>query len=124
MAYTLTVNYDNPPVAVMTLTSDTAFSTAYRCRFKVYSDDAGTQLVAGSGWFTPEEGSFTISYTASSLPSGTYYVTVESDQPQTFVSLQEVVLTNDPKIATESQWRDLASRIKALDARIAALENA
>ena len=114
MAYTLTVNYDNPPVAIMTLTSDTAFSTAYPCRFKVYSDDAGTQLVANSGWFTPEVGSLTISYTFSSLPSGTYYVTAESDQPQTFVSLQEVVLAdNTPRTATQSQWEDLTARIKA-----------
>lgn len=114
MAYTLTVNYDNPPVAVMTLTSDTTFSTAYLCRFKVYSDDAGTQLVSGSGWFTPEEGSLTISYTFSSLSFGTYYVTVESDQPQTFVSLQEVVLAdNTPRTATQAQWEDLTARIKA-----------
>lgn len=114
MAYTLTANYDNPPVAIMTLTSDTAFSTAYRCRFKIYSDNAGTQLVANSGWITPEEGSLTISYTFSSLPSGTYYVTAESDQPQTFVSLQEVVLAdNTPKTATVTQWEDLATKVKA-----------
>lgn len=114
MAYTLTVNYDNPPVAIVTLTSDTAFSTAHLCRFKVYSDNAGTQLVANSGWITPEEGSLTISYTFSSLPSGTYYVTAESDQPQTFVSLQEVALAdNTPRTATQSQWEDLAARVKA-----------
>lgn len=114
MAYTLTANYDNPPVAIMTLTSDTAFSTAYRCRFKVYSDNAGAQLVTNSGWLTPEEGSLTISYTFSSLSSGVYYVTAESDQPQTFVSLQEVVLAdNTPKTATVTQWEDLATKVKA-----------
>ena len=114
MAYTLTATYDNPPSAVLTLTSDSAFSTTPRYRFKIYSDSAGTQVVANSGWITLSEASTTITYTVASINSGTYYVTAESDDPQTFVSLQEVVLAdNTPKTATQSQWADLASRVKA-----------
>lgn len=114
MAYTLTATYDNPPSAVLTLTSDSAFSTTPRYRFKIYSDSEGTQLVTNSGWITLSEASTTITYTVASINSGTYYVTAESDDPQTFVSLQEVVLAdNTPKTATQSQWADLASRVKA-----------
>lgn len=114
MAYTLTATYDNPPSATLTLTSDSAFSTTPRYRFKIYSDSEGTQLVTNSGWITLSEASTTITYTVASINSGTYYVTAESDDPQTFVSLQEVVLAdNTPKTATQSQWADLASRVKA-----------
>lgn len=114
MAYTLTTNYDNPPSAVLTLTSDSAFSTTPLYRFKIYSDNAGTQLVANSGWITLSEASTTITYTVASINPGTYYVTAESDSPQTYVSLQQVVLADDtPKTATQSQWEDLAARVKA-----------
>lgn len=114
MAYTLTATYDNPPSAVLTLTGDSAFSTTPRYRFKIYSDSAGTQLVTSSGWITLSEASATITYTVASINSGTYYVTAESDDPQTFVSLQEVVLAdNTPRTATQSQWEDLTARIKA-----------
>lgn len=114
MAYTLTATYDNPPSAVLTLTGDSAFSTTPLYRFKIYSDDAGTQLVTSSGWITLSESSTTITYTVASINSGTYYVTAESDDPETYISLQQVVLTdNSPKTATQSQWEDLATRVKA-----------
>lgn len=52
-------------------------------------------------------------------PSTTYYA-YYADAGYT----KATTLSDDPKVATESMWRDLASRIKALDARITALENA
>lgn len=114
MAYTLTATYDNPPSAVLTLTSDSAFSTTPLYRFKIYSDDAGTQLVTGSGWITLSEASTTITYTVASINPGTYYVTAESDDPETYISLQQVVLAdNTPKTATQSQWEDLVTKVKA-----------
>ena len=114
MVYTLTATYDNPPSATLTLTSDTDFSTTPRYRFKVYSDSGGSTLVTNSGWITLSEASATITYTISSISAGTYYVTAESDTPETFVSLQQVAFTdNTPKTATQTQWEDLATRIKA-----------
>lgn len=114
MAYTLTATYDNPPSAVLILTGDSTFSTTPKYRFKIYSDSAGTQLVISSGWITLSEASTTITYTVASINSGTYYVTAESDDPQTYISLQQVVLAdNTPMTATQGQWQDLAARVKA-----------
>lgn len=115
MAYTLTTTYDNPPSAVVTLTWDGGvFPTRSLYRFKVYSDSEGTQLVTESGWITLSETTNTITYTIASIAPGTYYITAESDDPLTFVSLQQTVLVdNTPKTATVSQWEDLAARVKA-----------
>lgn len=114
MAYTLTTNYDNPPSLVVALARDEGvFPTRSLYRFKMYSDDAGAQLVANSGWITLSESTNPISYTFASVSPGTYYITAESDDPITFVSLQQTVLVdNTPRAATQSQWEDLAARVK------------
>lgn len=52
------------------------------------------------------------SYTFTGLTPGTTYVAVQTGRPDTAETI--TTLTDDPKVATESQWADLASRIKAL----------
>lgn len=59
------------------------------------------------------------------IPAGTIWI---EESPaldmETTNSFTLTVLPDEPKVATESQWADLASRVKTLDARITALENA
>lgn len=114
MAYTLTVKSYSGGTAILTLTSTSTISDAFQIRARAYSDNAGTQYVDGSGWVTPPSSSTEMDFTLSIANPGTYYVTVESDEPETILSLEPVVLPdNTPKTATQSQWEDLATRVNA-----------
>ena len=114
MSYTITLKSYSGGTAILTLTSTSTISTAFLIRARAYSDSAGTQYVDGSGWVAPPSSSTEMDFTLSIANPGTYYVTVESDEPETILSLEPVVLPdNTPKTATQSQWEDLATRVKS-----------
>lgn len=69
---------------------------------------------------TPASGNTYVTFTG--LTPNTTYEVVWDNYPATRESF--TTLPDRPKVALESQWADLANRIKALDARITALENA
>lgn len=83
----------------------------------LYASDGTTIIDTGT---TPASGDTYVTFTG--LTPNTTYEVVWDNFPATREAF--TTLTDDPKVATESQWADLASRIKALDARITALENA
>ncbi len=74
---------------------------------------------------TVNSGEFSKDFTIGGLtPATTYTVTYSGDIAPSGNVTSVTTLVDNPKIATESQWADLVNRIKALDARITALENA
>lgn len=83
----------------------------------LYASDGTTVIDTGT---TPASGNTYVTFTG--LTPNTTYEVVWDDWPTTREAF--TTLTDDPKVALESQWADLASRIKALDTRITALENA
>ena len=83
----------------------------------LYASNGTTVIATGT---TPASGNTYVTFTG--LTPNTTYEVVWDNYPVTRESF--TTLPDSPKVAMESQWADLASRIKALDARIAALENA
>lgn len=83
----------------------------------LYASDGTTVIATGT---TPASGNTYVTFTG--LTPNTTYEVVWDNYPETRETF--TTLTDDPRVATESQWADLVNRIKALDARIAALENA
>ena len=86
--------------------------------FKVYASD-GTTLVQEISVNEPRW-QLSVFYVTGLNPNTTYVAKLDVSPTTT---LTFTTLTDNPKVALESQWADLASRIKALDARITALEN-
>lgn len=59
------------------------------------------------------------------IPTGTtWFETSPAMDMETINSFTLTVLPDNPKVATESMWADLASRIKALDAQIGDIDAA
>ena len=83
----------------------------------LYASDGTTVVDTGT---TPASGNTYVTFTG--LTPNTTYEVVWNNYPVTRESF--TTLPDSHKVAMESQWADLASRIKALDARITALENA
>lgn len=114
MAYTLTVKSYSDRNVVLTLSSTEALSTAFNYKATIYSDSGGTQVVKGSGWVSATAGDTELDFSVTNVPSGSYYAGVSDDSPATIVSPTAITLTDDtPKTATQTQWEDLAGRIKA-----------
>lgn len=84
----------------------------------LYASDGTTVVATGT---TVVEGVLDAYYTFTGLTPGTTYIVMQTGRTGTSETV--TTPTDDPKVATESQWADLVSRIKALDARITALEN-
>lgn len=89
--------------------------------YTVYASDGTTVVVTGttSTVTTDSDRSYDI---VTGLTPNTTYIAKLDQKPGTAETF--TTLTDNPKVALESQWADLASRIKALDARITALEKA
>lgn len=92
-------------------------SGIYNQSVTLYASDGTTVAATGT---TPASGNTYVTFTG--LTPNTTYEVVWDRYPETREAF--TTLTDNPKVALESQWADLASRIKALDARITALENA
>lgn len=92
-------------------------SGVYNQGITLYASDGTTVVDTGT---TPASGNTYVTFTG--LTPNTTYEVVWDNYPETREAF--TTLTDNPKVALESQWADLASRIKALDARITALENA
>lgn len=94
----------------------------YPMDFTVYASD-GTTVVEAISTSDPRWGAVEpSSIVVDGLSPNTTYIAKIDAYPA--VTETFTTLSDDPKVATESQWADLVSRIKALDARITALENA
>lgn len=115
MAYTLTLKSYSDGAAILTLTSTGTIPTAFLIRAQVYANSDGTGYVTSSGWTPVPASSTEMDLTLiGSINPGTYYVTVATDEPTTLISLTPIVIPdNTPKTATQTQWEDLAGRIKA-----------
>lgn len=86
----------------------------------LYASDGATVIATGTTG--GESSTYHSYYTFTGLTPGTTYIVMQTGRTGTSETV--TTLTDNPKVALESQWADLASRIKALDARIIALENA
>ena len=89
----------------------------YNQGITLYASDGTTVIDTGT---SPASGDTYVTFTG--LTPNTTYEVVWDGFPETREAF--TTLPDDPKVATESMWKDLADRIKALDARITALENA
>ena len=89
----------------------------YVMPFTIYASD-GTTVVQQISANDPRWVTSTI--TVTGLTPGTTYVAKLDEYPTQTATF--TTLTDNPKVATESMWADLASRIKAMEARVTALE--
>lgn len=114
MAYTITVKSYSSNTAVLTLTRDTTLASKKQYRIKIFSDSEGSTTIATSIWKEPEIAATSIDFTFSSINPGLYYAQAYNDDPEDLTSIVAIDLPDDtPKTATQYQWEDLASRIKA-----------
>lgn len=106
MSITIGVSHITRTSAIFYFDNDGAGAGAQD--FKIYASD-GTTVVktissSDAGWDASD-------ITVTGLTPGTSYIAKLDDDPTSTASF--TTLTDDPKVATESMWADLASRVKA-----------
>ena len=87
--------------------------------YTVYASDGTTVIATGTtSTVTPDlSRSYDI---VTGLTPNTTYIAKLDQKPSTAETF--TTLPDSPKVATESMWADLASKIKAMEARVTALE--
>lgn len=89
----------------------------YVMPFTIYASD-GTTAVQQISANDPRWVTSTI--TVTGLNPGTTYIAKLDEYPTQTATF--TTLSDEPKVATESMWAELASKIKAMEARVTALE--
>ena len=106
--------------ATSALISTELDGTGFTMDFTIYASDGTTVVEAISAgdprWGAVEPSSIVVD---GLTPNTTYIAKVDAhpEVTETFTTL-----TDEPRVATESMWRDLANRIKTMEARVTALE--